>query len=566
MRVVARISLIVLMLVALAANGLGQETKEGTATIAGRVTVDGKPAVGFVVTVTRIDLRREPTIEMLLKRAQQFKASTDYEGRYRLTGLQAGRYRVKPFAPSHTATTLADLDQEHALSLADGETMENIDFALARGGVITGRVLKADGRPLIGETVVFTLMEDAKKPELNDEDEDGNEDAISLTIFGGSDFKTDDRGVYRIYGLMPGRYMLRVGGSGRRVDDRQRYNAATYYPGVADMAKATLVEVPPGGEVAGIDIKLGLPSQTFRALGRVIDAETNKPVPNTIVASGPMPGNRDSVSYTSATGLSNEKGEFRIDGVIPGQHMAYASFGSEGQSEFYSERVVFEIKNADVTGLVIKLHRGLSMSGIAVVEGTGNESISQLELMAINSAENGQPGFSRSKINPDGSFQFRGLSPGKAQVMISYYSSESKFAIARVERSGVEQKGDIELETGEQVTDLRIVLYYASASLRGQVKIEGGALSKDAYMTVSAFRRGQHEQERAGTMTIPVDRSGRFEFEEMIPGEYEITLEVYVKSNRNAPPQTVMQIVTLAPDAETQVTLVFDPSRKEKDK
>jgi hypothetical protein len=565
MRAVARIIFIVLALVAVAATSPAQsseqETKEGTATITGRVTADGKPAAGFVVTFARIDSKRERSMDALFQREPQLKALTDHDGRYRLTGLQAGRYRVTPFAPAHTAT---GADQENMLSLADGETIENIDFALARGGVITGRVTKADGRPIIGEAVVFTLMPDSKKPELKDEDDDKNEDASTFSMFGGADFKTDDRGVYRIYGLPPGRYLLSVGAGGRPMEVKQRYNSATFYPGVTDKAKATLVEVPPGGEVAGIDIKLGLPSQTFRATGRVIDVETDKPVPNVVITSGPLRERQSSVSVTSATGLSNEKGEFRIEGVMPGKHLAFASFRFEGQGEFYSDRTVFEIKSEDVAGLVIKVRRGLRVSGIAVVEGTSKTSVSQLELMAVSSSEDGASGFSRSKITPDGSFQFRGLSPGKVQVMISYYSEERKFAIARLERGGVEQKEYIELDPGEQVTDLRVVLSYASASLRGLVKIEGGTLPKDTYLTVSAFRKGQHDRE--GTMTIPVDMSGRFEFEELIPGEYEITLEVYVIGNRDAPLQTVMQTVTVAPDAETQVTIVYDPSRKEKNK
>ena len=47
------------------------------------------------------------------------------------------------------------------LIITAGETVEGIDFTLARGGVITGRVIDSEGGPLIEEPI--TLLPEAVK-------------------------------------------------------------------------------------------------------------------------------------------------------------------------------------------------------------------------------------------------------------------------------------------------------------------------------------------------------------------------------------------------------------------
>lgn len=587
MRAVRLLMLIALMLLTAAVNGSAQsparEQGEGTAVITGRVTVNGKPAAGVVMTLSRIDPKRDESMG-LSQREPLIKASTDNEGRYRLTGLQAARYRVAPFSPSHLSLMNEDYSGEaRTVTPADGETLQDIDFALVRGGVITGRVTKADGRPLIGEPVSCSPVSGEKPPSLKDEedeedDEEDKEDNVSYRTagFGGNQARTDDRGIYRIYGLSPGRYVLSVGAENGSFAVKRRVHAVTYHPGVTDKAKATIVEVALGGEVTNADIKLGLPSLTFRVSGRVIDADTGKPLEKAIIMSGPMTESEGSIRSVSSNALSNEKGEFRLEGIRAGRHAAYAAFGFDGQSEYYSDKAEFEIKGEDVTGLVIKARRGSVVSGTAILETTSDATaaakLAQVDLLAYGLQNDGQaPNFSRSSINPDGSIQFRGLRPGKTQIMINSSMGEKKFHVIRIERGGVEQRESLEIAPGDQITDLRVVLAYANSSIRGQVKIEGGALPKGMQLSAIAIRKSQTDRMSyfgRGPKTSYVDANGRFELEEIIAGEYEVVVTADIdRGNRDAQPlPRVSQTVTVAPDAETTVMLVLDLSRKEKEK
>lgn len=68
---------------------------------------------------------------------------------------------------------------------------------------------------------------------------------------------SDDRGVYRLYGLPAGRYLVSLGSPNlpdfRPVDPggTRAHFAPVYYPGVTDEAQAKVVEVKLGAEVTG---------------------------------------------------------------------------------------------------------------------------------------------------------------------------------------------------------------------------------------------------------------------------------------------------------------------------
>ena len=164
--------------VAVIAHTQTTPAKEPGATITGKVTIKGKGAPGVIVTLRPNEMSSS---------GRQFsgpKGVTDDEGNYRIINVPAGSYRVIPVAK--TFVPAEEADREKAIIVNKNDTIDHIDFALVRGGVITGRVVDADGRPIVEESVsVFNVLDNSP---------------VYQQINSG----TDDRGVYRIYGLRAG--------------------------------------------------------------------------------------------------------------------------------------------------------------------------------------------------------------------------------------------------------------------------------------------------------------------------------------------------------------------------
>ena len=178
----ARATSILCLLVLYSFAGSAQTPgKAPTASISGRVTIDGEGVPGITVTAA--------STSTPLDNRTVAKATTDDDGKYQLTGLAAGQFTITPLAKAFVVGTSGAYKQPgQSITVAEGETITKIDFALVRGGVITGRITDTDGRPVIGERVNVVAR---------DVPDTGN----PVTVFDGPRNKTDDRGIYRIYEL-----------------------------------------------------------------------------------------------------------------------------------------------------------------------------------------------------------------------------------------------------------------------------------------------------------------------------------------------------------------------------
>jgi hypothetical protein len=162
-----------------------QTSKAPRGSISGRVTLKGKGAEGVVVMIRK----SEPTNPY---EAMQ-RATTDQDGFYRIANVAPGNYEISPSAPAFVPSDWKEPKSKSVL-VGEDENVENIDFALVRGGVITGKVTDADGRPVIQQPVNIFRVEAFDQKSQQDR------------VFASGGGQTDDRGIYRVFGLMPGRY------------------------------------------------------------------------------------------------------------------------------------------------------------------------------------------------------------------------------------------------------------------------------------------------------------------------------------------------------------------------
>ena len=513
-----------------------------TGSISGAVTIKDKGLAGIGVTLRR--LNQSNPFETLPR------ATTDQEGHYKISSLDPGTYQVQT---SLSAYVVADENKERSVIVGEGENVEDINFSMVKGGVITGRITDADGRPVIQEQV--RLLRAA--PTDTRVSVQPSQPRVSYPV---NTTSTDDRGIYRLFGLTAGRYQVSCGrsdttpGPPSGLPGRISYKEVLY-PDANEPSKAAVLEVREGSEATNIDIVLGRPSQTYSASGRIVDGETGEPFPGIRFGVQRILAALNRTEGVNSLMTTNTAGDFVVEGLTPGKYsvmtFAYPS------SEFRTDGT-FDIIDSNLTGLTIRLIKGASISGMVVVEAEDKRvaaKLKGLELMAfVRAADPSGSGNSRSTINPDGSFRVAGLPGGNARFMVIPTidpNAAKGMAVARVEREGIVQRG-IDIKDGEQVTGVRVVVTYGDAVLRGIVNIENGPLPPGARIVVRLTRSGE---EQTSVRPPTVDERGRFLAESVPPGTYDVVVTVFGPGIKPQPP--VKQQVALQNGVTTEVTIPF---------
>jgi protocatechuate 3,4-dioxygenase beta subunit len=471
------------------------------------------------------------------------KAVTDADGNYRLANITAGTYQLTIAAPAYVPADRAD---RKVVVLGEDENVDNINFSLVRGGVITGKITDAEGRPVIQHQVeVFDLAVIERF----------NPQQRPFPTFMG---QTDDRGVYRIFGIAPGRYKVGAGRGGQGYggfSPNQPNYRQVFYPDAVDPAKAQIIEVSEGSEAKDIDIALGAAVQTFSASGRVINSETGAPVRNIrfglqrIIAP-------ERFEFVNSVAVTNARGDFVVEGLIPGKYST-TMFSGEA-NELRAEPITFDVVDQDVSGVVVKLARGATVSGVVVLESdvkAAQRLLAETMMRGYVQSKTGYGNSASSPIAADGSFRLSGLPTGAVNISISGTVSPyppKGLSISRIERDGI-VRPRIEVKIGEQVTGVKVFIGYGTGILRGVVKIENGPLPSTARVFVQLRKPGENAP---NLRFAQLDERGYFLMEGLAPGQYEV-LATVVGGNLKSP-KPIRQEVSLNDGAVTEVTITVD--------
>ena len=503
------------------------------ATITGKVTIKGKGAPGVaVVLVINADGNQRTT---------RYRAFTDDTGTYRITNVPQGNYRAEPAAPGFVAVDefSSQFGKSTTLLINKDETVENINFELVRGGVITGKVTDSDGRPLIEETVSISIVESNK--------------SYGFSRRGGT--RTDDRGVYRLFGIPPGNYKVGAGTNELSSSwERSRFRQ-TFYPDTTDASQATTINVTEGSETTNVDITLEAVDHTYSVRGRIIDGDTGRPMANVPygITMYISPNSRRGMSDGS---VSNSNGEFKWEDLRPGKYAVYLI--SPSDSDWKAEEAPFEVNDRDVTGLVIKTIKAATVSGVIILEGTDDKSVlaklSGAHVSARIETEDKTTTFSHSTgMLPDGSFRFSGLLAGVATFEVEARGLE----LVRVERNGVVQPAGIPIRDREKISGVRLIVRYGNASIRGVLKFpDDASLPANAKFFVSLKRIGEPEQS-ASNRSAEVDARGQFAAEGLPPGTYEVTAESHSPNEPHGQVLIGKQQVTVTEGGAVNITVTL---------
>ena len=293
-------------------------------------------------------------------------AYTDEDGRYVLEELPPGIYVVSANPGVHRAgyrSLTLGMDPNAAsmvttprrLEVANGQVVENIDFALPRGGAITGRVTDPYGDPAARVQVRALMVRAGSEP-----------------MQGGPGASTDDLGQFRIYGLAPGDYLVvaepQAGGGPMDVDGPKLGLARTFAPGTHSRDQATRVRLRAGAEFA-LDVRLQ-ETPVFTIRGTVLNSN-GEPVRNagvTLMRPDEGPG--------AIGGGLDPSGQFILRNVAPGTYDLVANYmppnvraDSSGRMEGREMAMVrVDVASADIEGLVVTTSPGVTFTGQIVFD------------------------------------------------------------------------------------------------------------------------------------------------------------------------------------------------------
>lgn len=585
--------LLLVALVCLPSVASAQEKPVGLSTISGRVVFadTGRP-------VRRATLRLYTDLKLNAART----TAANIRGEFRFSEVAAGTYFVVAEFPgalfprsSYVANEFgigSDTEMEPTRVAVDGKNSIRCEVRVFRAGSIRGTITYADAEPVLnGRLALFR-----------------RNNGVVVPYFG-EPVMTNDRGMYRIDGLPAGEYFVGVvvgkvsASSGRRIGDGNMPTA--YYPGVANISEAKVIQIESGSEVAGVSITLD--DHPLRQISGVVkwrqDGSTVKnaslilrrkdePAVNfslwTLYDSMGRESEDEAGSLVKDVSLlsnsfppyfeTNETGEWKFIDLPPGTYLitAFAErpkerslpTGSSG-SDNDSRQVVFQqtaitIADEDQKNITIELPEGNRILGTVTVEESEKIKVSILvDQKAGNEFLMSVPRFSKN----DGTFVLEGIPSGEV-ILDADVSGFRDFYLKSITLGGQDLlREPLVVTQDSEITGVSINIGKGLATLSGRVqfKEDGSPSAGGGVLLVKADSKLWHL--RSSKRFAMTNAAGEFKVS-CAPGDYLVftwpagaqpwqTIEQFVRMNA-----ATARTVSLQSKEEKQIELTLSGPRK----
>lgn len=471
---------------------------------------------------------------------------SDSAGRFQFNELQPGFYTLRVFAPSFIEPPDENRSPWEPRYFRPGDSAQ---LTLVKGGVITGTVLSPQGEPVTGMNVRVIRVRDSQGRR------------ISVEVAGSVVARmTDDRGVYRLYGLQPGSYLVIANGNNPYFGGVGLYYGDTpvYYPS-STRDTASEVTVRAGEEATGIDIRYR--SDRGNTVSGTISGTANLSKRTGYVA---VVLTRAGTGILEAQGPMNNvdgKSVFSLGGIPDGEYeISTQAFFEQGDAVASAPRRI-TVRGADVTGVELSLAPLASITGRVTVEPLQGEQACvkvspQLAMrQTLITARLEDQDKERLQVAPfssgggapneQGEFLIRNLSSGLFRMNIRLpgddwylraisFPSVARAGNAKATATAAPQAvtGIVSVKRGERTSGINITLAQGAASLRGRVTPQGEGAATPANLRIYLV---PVERERADDILryaeTNVAADGSFAFNSLAPGRYLLAL-------RTAAPQT----------------------------
>jgi len=490
----------------------GETPPKGTAIIRGQVmAATGAPIRRAQVRVMSSDGRGSGGV-----------TSTDNEGRFEVKQLVAGRYNVMASKGGFVTVQFGQRRPNELgtpIELVDAQTADKVNFALAKGGVIAGRIVDDGGEPVSGTQVMamrYAFMNGARR--------------LMPAPAEGSNDRTDDQGSFRLFGLPPGDYFVsaanRSGGAMMAEVNNTEADgfAPTYFPGTATLAEASRITLKGGQEMTGANFGLVV-ARLARVRGRALNSR-GEAVDRAMLMLAPSDPSQMSVSFNMNNAMVGPDGSFQFTNVPPGRYNINIRpmAAQVDNSEFAVMPIT--VGNDDLDNVLVTTAVGGVAQGLISTDDGSIPTFRADQLQILASLAEPMLMMAANpitKINDDFSFAMSGLSDRRLIRAIA----PPGWYLKSVFHNG-DDVTDIGVEffPGRSVEGLQVVLTQKTTDLSGLVTDDRNRPVLDATVVIFSANRDRWVFASRYMRTARPDTEGRYNIRTLPPGEDYLIIAV----------------------------------------
>ena len=492
-------------------------------------------------------------------------AISDDDGRFAIERLPAGRFTISVTRASFITSAYGAKRPGKPgtpIVLAAGARVTDLVVTIWRGAVIAGVVRTEDGQPAEGLSVRVIAAHQTTEPSILTLDNNG--------------VKTNAAGEFRIFGLLPGTYLLCVTPPVLRgaaatamseaemdaalatlrtrataspaarasatlpVPSRPFTYAAIYFPGTANMSQATPITLVAGQVVEGVTLQLQRVATA--SVGGVVTFGDGRGAAGASIqiTQTPPPGyTLDAPLQVSGTVIAD--GTFRIPAVSPGDYMLTARATPPGVvvsspiggPTLWSE-MKLSVSGDDISGLTLRLEPGPALAGrVAFAEGTlkppadptqWRVSLATPAMLASRGPALG----SRFNLAPpialkaDGTFEIPGIPPG---AFLFQLTGPGVGVTGWWMRSMVAGDRDlldrlIEIRPGSPSMTVVVTMSDRHTELSGTLRTSTGQPAADVFVIAFSSDRMMWGPGARRVRAVRPGADGHFSMPDLPPGDY----------------------------------------------
>jgi hypothetical protein len=533
---------VVVALCALARMSLAQQPAPAapaagpTGVIAGRLT-----SVDSNQPVRKAQVRLSAPASRLTR-----TTTSDPEGRFSFESLPPGEYTVVASKPGYLdmvfgARTPGSSSPGTPLTLAQGQKIEKVDLRMRLGSVISGVVIDEFGDPAYNTPVraLRFIYENGYR---------------NLTL-GGSG-TTDDRGVYRIAGLMPGEYLVSAvprdtvsasAAQAEAIRDRQAQMTAAakaagteppmmtpaptgttgyvpvYFPGTTLASSAAPVRVGLSEEVPRIDLRLQV-IQTASITGRITSSEAVLPQTRLQLLDASMPVNNVGIWFRDM----RADGTFGFHGLVPGPYILKGHGTPGGKpgmagGEMWG-RVDVAVDARGAANVMLPMQRGVTVSATLVADSLPagfDPARLRVSLSPITSPTDWEMGAPTLSRDAGGRLVVQHVEPGQYQMRVAGLPDGWSLASAMFEEKDTADY-NLLIDGSRDITGVALKFASRAGEVTGALtNTSGKPVSDHAVILFPSDRRLWVPQSRRIRTSQP-GADGRYTFRHLPAGDYHV--------------------------------------------